>query len=113
MSLLTKVLQYSNVIKIEWTWISTWDCHICNAFLVTSHCELHRKDGLHACGQVLYQQEGEVDGTGEGGWEEGEVDGTGEGGWGHLQGPVHMVAARLGFKKLIVETGLIDHPHPD
>ena len=76
MSLLTKVLQYSNVIKIEWTWISTWDCHICNAFLVTSHCELHRKDGLHACGQVLYQQEGEVDGTGEGGWEEGEVGGV-------------------------------------
>jgi len=33
--------------------------------------------------------------------------GTGGGGWGHLQGAVHMVAARLGFELLSPCRGLV------
>ena len=31
--------------------------------------------------------------------------GTGGGGWGHPQGAVHMAAARLGCKRIMVGTG--------
>ena len=32
------------------------------------------------------------------------MGGTGRGGWGHLQGAVHMAAAKLGCKKTMVGT---------
>ena len=36
--------------------------------------------------------------------------GTGGSGWGHLQGAVHMEAARLGFEKALVGTGRTTPP---
>ena len=33
-----------------------------------------------------------------------EREGQGRGEWGHLQGDMHMVAARLGFEKVMVGT---------
>ena len=56
---------------------------------------------------VLCQQKGW---DGGGGWDggrwvgRGEVGGMGRGGWGHPQDAVHMVAARLGFQKTMVDT---------
>ena len=49
--------------------------------------------------------DGQVGGTGRGGWErerwvgKGEVGGKGSGGWGHLEGAVHMEAARHSCKR--------------
>ena len=60
-----------------------------STLLVTSHRALCRKDSLRTLACVFC-----VSGKG----------GTGGGGWGHLQGDMHMVAARIGFKKAIVGT---------
>ena len=58
--------------------------------LVTSYCALRRKYSLCALrAPVLHQQKG---------WD-------GRGGWGHLQGDMHMVAARLGCQSAMVGIG--------
>ena len=61
-----------------------------SALLVTSHCVLHRNDSLHvlACGLCVRRK-----------------GGTGGGAWGHPQGDMQMVAARLGYEKVMVGTG--------
>ena len=55
--------------------------------MVTSHCALHRKDSLCALARWFCVSRN---------------GGTRGDGWGHLQGVVHMVAARLGFEKAMV-----------
>ena len=51
---------------------------------------LHRNDSLHvlACGLCVRRK-----------------GGTGGGAWGHPQGDMQMVAARLGYEKVMVGTG--------
>ena len=57
--------------------------------MVTSHCALHRKDSLCELARWFCVS---------------RKGGTGGGEWGHLQGDMHMVAARLGFEKVMVGT---------
>ena len=67
------------------------------ALLVTSHCALCRKGSLCTFARWFFVS---------------RKGGTGGGGWGHLQGAVHMMAARLGFERAMV--GIVrTTPHPD
>ena len=60
--------------------------------MVTSYCALRRKESLCtlACEFCVNRKSG-----------------TGGVGWGHPQGAVHMAAARLGCKRVMVGTGLL------
>ena len=58
-------------------------------------CQQKGWDGGRWVGRGRWVGWGEVGGTGGDGWDGGD-------GWGHLQGAVHMVAARLGFQKAMV-----------
>ena len=72
-----------------------------STLLITSYCTLGRKDSLRALARRFCASRNGVTGGG----------GSGGSGWIHPQGAVHMAAARLGCKRIMVGTGWANsHP---